>query len=255
MTRPYPLTQPQINTLKVAYKFRFITTHLLADYRNLTSYTSAYESLEKLVEKQYLVKRLTKQDKADRKNAIYYLSAKGIRLLRDEHQLNEDILRLMYKNGYVGEPYQQLHLQLFKLFLIIRSQYPGEFDQFPKLEAGVLNKNLLAKPDLYLRAIDDDRQPGEFFIYYITEIQLFIIKRLLKKILDDYNACPFDESFPTVLLVCPSGSVERRISEYLRGLELDDELHVLTTTMKALVGDGQPNVWTSYLSENELIPL
>lgn len=255
MTRPYKLTQSQIHTLKLAYKFRFITTHLLAEYRNLTSYTTAYQALEKIVEHGYLVKRLTQKDKADRKNAIYYLSATGTRYLREEHQFSEDVLKLMPKNSYVGEPFLQRHLELFRLFLIIRNQYPDTFDQYSMLESAVLFEDLIAKPDLYLSRIDEDTEPGEYFLYYITENQLFIIKRLLSKILADYNNSPIDEIFPTLLLVCPSGSVERRVCEYLRGLELDDEVHFLTTTMKALTGSGQPDVWTSYVTENILLPL
>jgi hypothetical protein len=255
MTRPYPLTPAQIHTLKLAYKFRFLTTHLLADYKHLTSYTTSYEALETLVKSKYLIKRLSSKDKADRKNAVYYLSASGIRYLREVEQFDPDVLRIMSKNSYVGPQFLEFQLNQFRLLLILRSHYSDCFHMFTKHEAANLDENIAAKPDMFLRAIDEEREPAEYLLYWVLENQMFIIKRLLRKIIADYNTYPADEPFPAVLLICPSPSAEKRILDYLRGLELSDELEFLTTTMKALSGATDPAVWTSHQLEDELVEL
>lgn len=162
---------------------------------------------------------------------------------------------MMSKNSYVSNKFIQTHIELFQIFLALRSHYPKLFQQFSKIEAGSLGEDVTAKPDIYLRRIDEDKEPGEYFLYYITDNQLFIIKRLLKKILKDYEDWPSDEYYPVALLVCPSPSVERRVSGYLLSLDLDDDFLALTTTPKALLQAENPEVWTSYNTEQLLVDL
>ena len=255
MQQPYYLTNQQIDTLKLTYKYRFITTHLLASYRNLTSYKSGYQNLERLVNQKYLVKRISKQDRINRRSAIYYLSAKGIRYLRETQLYAEPQLHVMHKNGYASQAFVDLHLLLVRIQIILRSQYLGVFQHYSRIEATALDDDITAKPDVYLRRHDETKQPGEYFLYVITDIQLFIIKRLIKKIIADYDVWPSDEYFPTLLLVCPTLSVARRIVKYLESLELDDEPNFFITTSSALLQADNPEVWIPYLEDEQLISL
>ena len=70
---PKPTTN-QDHILTLIYKFRFITTYTLANYRNQSDHTVAYKSLKKLKDHGYLLKRYDNYDKINRKSAIYSLS-------------------------------------------------------------------------------------------------------------------------------------------------------------------------------------
>lgn len=243
------LTTTQDHTLKLLYKFRFVTTHTLANYKQQSDIKSSYKLLEKLKNQGYVIKHYDKLAKIDRKSAIYSLSKEGIRYLRDKYTLSKSALHAMYKNRSTSEAYAEQYIDVFKVCNSIRNSYPDQFDIFTKTE---LNDQVYfpdPRPDLYLRRREETAGPREFMLLMVNDVQLFVIKKRLKPVLEHYEKEGWDGDYPTVLMVLPTSSVETRVREYLDNLDLDDELKVLLTTRKALLDASNSEIWTDYRTE------
>ena len=254
-----PLPKPTSNQdyiLTLIFKFRFITTYTLAKYRNQSDHTVAYRSLEKLKDHGYLLKRYNNYDKIDRKSAIYSLSKIGIKYLRDAHKFNESALHAMYKNHQVTTEYTESYIELLELFNQLKRSYPLTFDIFSSVELIDQDYFPEPRPDLYLRRRDLKLNvSNEYFLYAVSDVQLFVIKKRLKSWLTHFDEEGWDGDYPTILLVCGTQSIENRTRTYLVGLELEDELRILTTTKKSLLESDTSEIWMDYRTDQMLMSL
>jgi hypothetical protein len=250
--RNYPLTKQQIETLKITYKFRFITAVLLANYRNLRSDHSARLNLETLVQNQYLLKQYDKSYRLAGKGATYSLASKALKYLRTEHQLNATALHAMHKNKTASQSSINEHVELMAIFLALRLHYPETFAQFARVQLSHEAYFPQPRPDLYIRR-DRPKQSktNEYFVYNLRDDLLFQNRKRLKYLLQHFERDGWDGDYPTVLLVCNTQSIANRVGDYLVELELDEEFHCLLTTRNELLS-GDPKVWTAYNTDQQM---
>lgn len=248
-------TAKQDYILTLIYKFRFITTHTLANYRNQSDYTVAYRSLEKLKQYGYVLKRHNNYAKIDRKSAIYSLSKAGISYVRKKFTLSELALHAMYKNDRVTTSYAELFVELIHILNRLKYSYINTFDIFTRVELADQDYFPTPRPDLYLRRHDFTGRPSEFMLFKVDDVLLFMIKKKLKSWLTHYEEEGWDGDYPTILLICATQSIENRVRDYLLSLELDDELRVLLTTKKAVLEGDTREIWTDYRTDQLFMDL
>ena len=253
---PLPkLTTSQFYILKLTYKFRFLTSHHLANIKNHKDHVTAYRLLEKLTTNGYLIKRYNNTYKIAGKNAVYSLAKPAVKLLRDSREFCEPVLNAMYKNATVTEGSIEQHLEILKIYNVLKAHYIDTFDIFTKNELFDQDYFPDPRPDLYLRRHDVTHKPNEFMLFVVNDIQLFVIKKKLKPWLTHYDEAGWDGDYPTILLVCVTSSVESRLRTYLTDLGLDDELHILMTTKRAVIAGLGSELWTDYRSDMVLMNL
>ncbi len=90
------LSVKQIGLLKLVYKFRFVSTDLLAEAESRDRST-VYECLYVLEKQGFVAKRYDKTYRLAGKPASYFLTPQAIGLLRKYDDLSEKSLRNMYK--------------------------------------------------------------------------------------------------------------------------------------------------------------
>lgn len=160
----------------------------------------------------------------------------------------------MYKNNIVTTGYIEQYFEIMDFINSLQKRSNEIFEIFTKIK--LIDQDYLPdrRPKLYLRRIDYTSKPSEFMLYIVNDVQLFLAKRKVKNSLSHYEEDGWDGDYPTILLVCITASVARRVGEYLLDLGLDDELHILLTTKEAVLG-GKSKIWINYQIEESLLNL
>ncbi len=104
MTIPRPrkhLNEQQNEILQILYKFRFATIELIVQYQELDSAKYTHTRLKILLEKKYIGRNYSGQDKIHGRPANYYLLTKGIWVLKEDPDINTKALNGIYKDGLI----------------------------------------------------------------------------------------------------------------------------------------------------------
>jgi hypothetical protein len=264
-TKHSNLNPKQTRILKLLFKFRYITPSLLLQYKQASSLSSLREALKILEDQQYIAKRYLKSYKLQGKGARYYLATKAIKLMRDEHGMDETVLHAMYKNKTVGEAFVDHHLDIFAAFMRLSTSYPKMFSIYTKYELGGLDYFPMPAPDLYLSRTDPIKGIGnDFFLDIFTDTQFFVIKKRFDQYVEHYESGDWEAEnktdYPVILIACPDSRLEEklqtRIEKVFDSSGIDD-LHIYTTTTKALLASTYNNhtIWTKASNPEKTVEL
>ena len=212
--------------------------------------SSVYGNLFVLEGQGYLAKRYDKTYRLQGRPASYGLSAKGLRYLRDNTQLNQTVLRNMYKNKTISQDHIDHCLMTITVFSALQQQAKPAFDIYSRYEITELEFCPRPLPDLYLRR--ENPQAGRLSDYLLDifgpQLPLWVMK---KRIRAYQQAC--DESdlehYPSVLLVAPNARAEKQLLRVTENL-LDD-FEIYTTTIERLLSPGGKgsSVWRAPFDE------
>ncbi|MBQ68779.1 hypothetical protein CL689_01810 [Candidatus Saccharibacteria bacterium] len=239
----YNLNAKQLHILTLLYKFRYATIPLLTSYKNLKS-NSLQRTLDILLEKEYIGRKFEPVFKIDRKPAIYYLSTKGIALLKDDPRFDPNVLHSYYKNKSISTAFMQHSIDTLAVFNALKRSYGDTYQIFTKQELSAFDDLPETKPDLYLRG---DR---EYFITLSHDVQPFLIrKRLAEYITHSEEEGWSGGVYPALLFVFADSNNEVRFLDFakksLESAGIDtDELSIGATTIKALGDYRTSAIWT-----------
>jgi DNA-binding MarR family transcriptional regulator len=227
------LNPKQLHILRLHYKFRFITIPLLTTYKNLKS-NSLHRTFDILREEKYIDRRFDSSYKIDRKPATYYLTTKGMAVLKGESRVNQATLHSFYKNKSVSDAFMQHAVDTLEVYNILKQAYKDRFEIFTRQEVMQFNEFPKTKPDLYLRG---DR---EYFVSLVHDLPQFLIKKRLAEYITHSDEDGWlHGDYPTLLFVCADESAARRVLKFAEttledaGIE-EEELRIGVTTTKAL---------------------
>ncbi len=260
-TQRYSLNANQIHVLKLMFKFRFVTSSLLARYKGI-SRISINKTLKILLDQQYIGAHYDKSYKIQGKGASYYLAPKALHLLKHTHKLNEQVLHAMYKNKSVSRGFIDHNLDVFSAYLKIRASYPERFHIFTKYELADHDYFISPAPDLYLSGTDTaENQYHDYLLDIFTDTQLFIIKKRIAAYIEHYESGEWeaeaDTPYPVILIVCPDSRMEERLQTHIAKI-LDntgiDDLVFYTTTSKALASSNEA-IWSNAIEPDATLTL
>jgi hypothetical protein len=264
MTQRYSLNAKQIYVLKLMYKFRFITSSLLASYKGI-NVSSSKRALKILLDQKYIGKKYEKEYRIQGKGTRYYLLPEALKLLRAGHDLNEQVLLNMYKNKSLSSTFIDHNIDIMTVCVRLRGQYPDSFHIFTKSELGTFGYFPDPKPDLFLNRIKpSENMPNEYMLDIFTDPRLFLIKKRMDAYIEHYDTGDWEDvaetDYPVILIACPDSRAERSIQRYITKT-LDsmgiDELRVYTTTTKALLSPEtqNTNIWSNVFEPERVTSL
>lgn len=251
------LSKSQLELLGLICKFRFVTVPLLSEWRNKDKST-IYERLLVLTKQGYLHKTYEKHWRLLGKPAVYSLSAKGIRTVRDtaDEHFAESVLRNQYKNNSASSQLVDHSLAVARLCTSFKQLHGDAMQLFTKAELAKYDQLIRPLPNIYLRK--RKVKDGKYQHYYVETIEAGIMTWLIRKRIsahqewfEEYNdeGWVFENNYPTLLLVCGNASTEKR------GHRLTDEamldFAVYTTTRERLESD-EKDIWLEYWDEDGL---
>ena len=252
------LSTGQIKLLGLLGKFRFVTVELVSSWRDRSKAT-IYERLAVLENQGYVQKRYEKSWKLLGRPAVYSLTGKGLRVLRDTRPgcFTDAVIRNQYKNRSASLQLVDHSLDVAKLCVQLYKQYNGKYDIFSKSEIDQFEEFMRPLPDLYIRTNrkDEDDQPIH---YQLETIEAGTFTWMIKKRInahqewfDDNNDedWGFEDNYPHLLLVCDNKSTEKRIHRLTDEAYMDYETW---TTTRERFNTGEKRVWLRYYDEDEM---
>lgn len=246
------LNAKQLHILKLTYKFRFITAPLLAEYKGLNSRHGTYMALERLLTQGCLMKRSDNNKDFSNRGTRYGLAPEGYKVLQ-EHGFQKELFHTMYSNKSVTEGFIDHLIDTMRVYLYINTTYPETFEIFTRTELASYEAFPSPRPDFYMR---HNETSAEYFLELFHDAPPKNARKRLDDLLEHYDQEGWEQdSYPTLLFVLADGRTEGYFTEYakkvLDNTGMEDEITVLTTTMKALSGSTK-EVWTSVLKPGEL---
>lgn len=233
-TQPKKLTPQQLISLKIIYKFRFITADLLSQYRT-TTLPTVKEALSILYKSGYIGRHYDKSYKLLGKGARYFLTAQSIKVLKDQEGLNERVLHARYKDKSATQSLIESSLEVFKTALDIRTNYPEIFTIFTQYELADYSYFPRPLPELYIRRNEtDSTKPNEYFIEIVGDTQFFVVKKQIDQYIEHYEEGEWQgRAYPQVIFQTRNMSLRRKVAEYIdslieNGYIDEDELSIIT---------------------------
>ncbi|NCU31155.1 hypothetical protein EOM57_05125 [Candidatus Saccharibacteria bacterium] len=129
----HKLTGQQQRVLKLLFKFRFVTTGLLAMVMGIRR-EGVYQVLEQLVSKGLVTKVYKEQWRIDRKPAYYYLNKSGVTVTRKVMNVKESVVHALYKNDEMTNDFVEHSMKLIQCYVSIKKYLPEGSDIFSKTE-------------------------------------------------------------------------------------------------------------------------
>jgi len=252
------LSDSQIKLLGLIAKFRFVTVELVSTWREKSKATM-YERLAVLEDLGYVQKRYEKAWKLLGRPAVYSLTGKGLRVLRDTSSgyFTDAVIRNQYKNRSASLQLVDHSLDVAKLCVQLFKQYDSAYDIFAKSELDQFEEFMRPLPDLYIRTNRKDEN-GQPVHYQLEVVAAGTFTWMLKKRINAHQEWfdenndedwGFEDSYPTLLLVCDNKSTEKRIHRLVGGKYMDFETW---TTTRERLAIGKKKVWVQYYDEDEM---
>jgi hypothetical protein len=252
------LSNKQLHTLKIIFKFRFVTSSLLAIYRGVNK-NSLNRMLQNLVDQKYIIKQYDNSYRIDRKGARFSLAPTAITWLMKNSDLNHKTLHAMYNKS--EEPFVLQSLAVMETAISLKETYP---DIFYVYSASEISRDIdfpKPRPHLYLRRIETgDQKLNEYFVELHHTNQPFLIRQRFKELIQHYDDEGWpDGEYPGLLFILGTARQETSFARFAREV-LDaagiDDLRVLTTTYKALVSTPyNAAIWTNINETKNLITI
>ena len=247
----------QIKLLGLLAKFRFVTVEIISSWRNKSKAT-IYERLAVLEDQGYLQKRYEKHWKLLGHPAVYSLTGKGLRVVRDHKPgyFTDAVIRNQYKNRSASLQLVDRSLDLAKLCLHLHKQYDGAYNIFAKSEIDQSDAFLRPLPDMYIRT---DRNDDSKLVHYQLEVVdagtfTWMIKKRInahQEWFDEENGegWGFEDNYPNLLLVCDNKSTEKRIHRLTDESYMDFETWTVT---RERLESNDKKIWLRYYEEDEV---
>lgn len=250
------LNAKQLRTLRLIYRFRFVTIPLLSQYKK-TSLTPTKRSLALLKSQGYIDKQFKKEYRMAGKAARYYIATEGRNELKGKDGIDDLILHAMYKNPSMHESSVDRYLYAMELYIKLEKDYPSKFEIYTKVETTHVDGFLEPTPDLYLKGVDESKP--SYFLELQSASQVFVLKMRIQAYIEHYDTGDWEDGdYPSILVVCDTPQSERTIQEFaakvLESTGIEDEMTFLTTTLHALRNNTK-EIWTNPVEPDKLFSL
>ena len=251
------LNEQQLDVLKLLHKFRFGTNDLFAQYFGKADRSFAYKRLKILHEQGLVGKRFDSSYRLLGKPAAYYLTPDGARRLQEARGTQMNI-KSIYKDKTVSEQFVERSLELFAIRNRLHSEHllfftradmnREEYDYFPR-----------PLPDAYIRFKESGRH---FFLDILHDDEpSFVAKQRIRQYVkydEDGDWAITETSLPTVLVVCESLNLAKRVQKHIaRALDdawTDSEMSFAFVTKTELMSE-EISVWQRADEPNERLTL
>jgi DNA-binding PadR family transcriptional regulator len=250
------LTPWQQRVLKLLFKFRFISTQLLADIMVINR-KSAYQVLESLVSNGLVDKVYETDFRYAKKPAYYYLSKKGVTAVRKLLDVKETVVHTLYNNPKAPEDFISHCLTVAACYVVTVRLSSPEANILTKTEINKLTQFPKNRPDLYIKTPD-----GKEAIVVVADNQpKYITQKRLDEIIDHSE----DEGWPNgdYPHICFILKDDHAVHSFLyitnKKLEDigfdEDEIHILATSLKAIKEGSSGRVWFNAFNPKKAVSL
>ena len=218
------ITDKQLELLKLAYRFRFITSKQVAKYFKQKSLRTAQIQLNDLNERGYLGRRHDGTYKIQGRAAEYYLTPKSTPILRKQiAEPSESELKQSYTRTISSLRFINYSLSVFDIYLELNRLYGESLHLFTKSQLNIKQFEYFPHPlpDAFM-TIKGNHERHYFVEYFDDAVSIGIHGRKIAgyikyKESGEWNDTGFD--FPTVIIICQSPAMLKRAEKRVRYLD------------------------------------
>ena len=239
------ISEGQLAVLRLLYKYRFGSIELLRISLGLNEGPGLYKKLEILIAQGYVGKRFESSYRIKGIPAAYYLKPSGLKVLQalPEYSISDSLIKYSYSDKRRSLVHITHCLQVYGALSKLHRLYPG-LRVFTKRELAGQKHFPEELPDaLVSLKLEGKTKPYRWFLDILAD---WTPRHKLDKKVAGYDEFFDNEDnywgtshhpLPVMLLLCESGTFERRVqrlvSRKLQGAEVN-ELKYYTSTLKAL---------------------
>ena len=258
------LTDSQLTVLTMLYSLRFSTRSLLSESLGKPNNTSFYAKLQVLDKYGYIVKRYDKSYKLAGREAEYFITPKGLRVLHDTERvamITDAMQSAVYKDKIRSDGFVKEQILLGRLRNALLAAHP-DTQYFTARDIQLLDYF----PDPRPAAFVSNKTPqgvNRFFVEYVPlGAHTTKLKYRLKHYMTYYDSNEWgvtDTPFPSILYICEDGMTEKGVRRHinLALYKADTDIQFYTTTQKALLMMSKDDaaVWSDVTEPEILRPL
>lgn len=239
------LNKGQVAVLVLLYRYRFITSEILAKHEN-QKYLQVTRSRLAILEKRgYIGKRYNSSYKLAGKFASYYLLPKGLRYLKSIDKTEARAVKMIYNDSKASDRFINFCLSVFHTAQAFTSFYSEEAKIFTRTELLGYDYFPKPQPDLYL-SIKRKKLRHYFVDIYDDVTPAFVMLKKIKKYNEHYESGEWDSTdsaYPEVIIACTSDAAERRLRKKLQASNMGDII-VYTCKIDLLESDSEVSPFT-----------
>lgn len=233
------LSSQQQRVLKLLFKFRFISAHLLAQVMGI-SRPGTYQALESLVKKGLVNKVYEEDYRIDRKPAYYYLNKQGVTTVRKLMDVKESAVHALYKNSTASEEFIEHSLTAAFCYVQLNRRLPAGTDLFMKSEINRFSQFPKNRPDIYIRTPDGQ----EAIVIIVDDKPLYIVRKRLDEIITHSEDEGWEDGdYPRICFILRTGNDKNSFlystRKKLETMGMDEEeICILACHLKSLEGQS-----------------
>lgn len=240
------LNKGQVETLKLLYRYRFITSELLARAEGQKHIQVTRSRLATLEKQGYIGRRYDSSYKLLGKFAAYYLLPKGLQFLKSIDVADSRAIKMMYNDPKASDKFVDFCQAVCRTAQSLVSFYGDEARVFTRTELLEYYYFPDPQPDLYL-SIKRKTTRHYFVDLYDDAIPAFVPVKKIKKYAEHYESGEWESTgsdYPEVIIACTSDTAERRLRKKLSG-HVAGDIAVYTCTIDTLESDDGTSPFTA----------
>lgn len=248
-----PLNVGQLRVLKLLYKFRFITTELVARYDGVSDKRVIFSRVSILYKQGYIGRHYDNSYKIDRKKAVYFLLPKGMKALKELPDFSTQIINSIYKDKVASEQFRERCLALFSTCNRLKTLYGDKLKFFTKSDLVAFDYFPKPRPDAYIKLETAEGSNKQFFLdYYDLATPFFLHRRKIEKYVGYEEGGDWDVTrmeFPAIIGVCETVALQKRVGKRMLAAvdgSLYSEVKFYVADLKtiAVQGKSDDKLWT-----------
>lgn len=233
------ITPKQLQILILLYRFRFLNRIQIQTILKHKDPKRINTWLKDLTNKKIIGRHYSKKLSENNKPAIYYLAINCKQFLINQNEINENILKRVYREKTRSLKFINHSLTLANFYLDITKNITTEKIHF-FTKTDLVNYDYLPinHPDAYISK--EDNTTKRYFFEIIDEgTPRFILRSKINQYIEYYTENIWQEKtgyqFPTVLLMCPNIILKEFLNKYINKTLEENQVEInfyTTTTQK-----------------------
>jgi hypothetical protein len=216
------ITHKQLEILKLIYRFRFLNRTQIQTLLNHKDAKRINTWLKDLTVKNVLGRNYSTKLKENTKPAIYYLATKSRKILLEQENTNEKILRRAYRDKNASEKLTNHCLFLVDIYLLLCKQSlenHQELHFFTKTDLAEHYYLPYNRPDAYI-ALKDRNRIKRYFLEIIDEgTPRFMLRKKILQYIEYFDEGTWHDRTlydnPPLLIICHNQNIYDFLFKYI----------------------------------------
>lgn len=254
LTMEIKITPKQLEILHLLYRFRFLNRHHIQSFLNHKDPKRINEWLKDLTSKQIIGRNYSKKLGENIQPAIYYLSSKSHRILKEQDNIDKRILKRVYRERLRSGRLIDHHLLLADIYFYLQSQAKESNQELHFFTKTDLTKHTYLpyqRPDAYIALKAGKDEVKRYFLEILDpDTPRFALRKKISDWCEYFDDNTWQETtqhhFPSILIVTSSESVKyflnHHISQVLES-EMTEIDFYLSTVDAITASEMRTNIW------------